>query len=70
MANAQGNGTRDIIVRPAPGRSCRSARNWNMPRRGSARLKRREAKHIYYSLSDTHLLRLVESAMEHAPAKQ
>jgi hypothetical protein len=33
-------------------------------------LERREAKHLYYSLSDTHLLRLVESAMEHAPAKQ
>jgi ArsR family transcriptional regulator, lead/cadmium/zinc/bismuth-responsive transcriptional repressor len=28
--------------------------------------RRREAKHIYYSLSDTHILRLVESAMEHA----
>jgi ArsR family transcriptional regulator, lead/cadmium/zinc/bismuth-responsive transcriptional repressor len=25
--------------------------------------RRREAKHIYYSLSDTHVLRLVESAM-------
>ena len=28
--------------------------------------RRREAKHIYYSLSDTHVLRLVESAIEHA----
>jgi ArsR family transcriptional regulator, lead/cadmium/zinc/bismuth-responsive transcriptional repressor len=27
--------------------------------------RRREAKHIYYSLSDTHILRLVESAIEH-----
>ena len=26
--------------------------------------RRREAKHIYYSLSDTHVLRLVESAIE------
>jgi ArsR family transcriptional regulator, lead/cadmium/zinc/bismuth-responsive transcriptional repressor len=28
--------------------------------------RRREGKHVYYSLSDTHVLRLVESAMEHA----
>lgn len=28
--------------------------------------RRRKAKHIYYSLSDIHVLRLVESAMEHA----
>jgi ArsR family transcriptional regulator, lead/cadmium/zinc/bismuth-responsive transcriptional repressor len=28
--------------------------------------RRRAAKHIYYSLSDIHVLRLVESAMEHA----
>lgn len=27
---------------------------------------RREAKHIYYSLSDIHVLRLVESVMQHA----
>jgi ArsR family transcriptional regulator, lead/cadmium/zinc/bismuth-responsive transcriptional repressor len=27
---------------------------------------RREARHIYYSLSDIHVLRLVESVMEHA----
>jgi ArsR family transcriptional regulator, lead/cadmium/zinc/bismuth-responsive transcriptional repressor len=27
---------------------------------------RREAKHIYYSLSDIHVLRLVASVMEHA----
>jgi ArsR family transcriptional regulator len=32
--------------------------------------RRREAKHIYYSLSDTHVLRLVESAMEHAAERQ
>jgi ArsR family transcriptional regulator, lead/cadmium/zinc/bismuth-responsive transcriptional repressor len=32
--------------------------------------RRREAKHIYYSLSDTHVLRLVESAMEHAGERQ
>jgi ArsR family transcriptional regulator, lead/cadmium/zinc/bismuth-responsive transcriptional repressor len=28
--------------------------------------RRREAKHIYYSLSDFHVLRLVESVVEHA----
>ena len=32
--------------------------------------RRREAKHIYYSLSDTHILRLVESAIEHAAERQ
>jgi DNA-binding transcriptional ArsR family regulator len=32
--------------------------------------RRREAKHIYYSLSDTHVLRLVESTMEHAAERQ
>jgi ArsR family transcriptional regulator, lead/cadmium/zinc/bismuth-responsive transcriptional repressor len=32
--------------------------------------RRREAKHIYYSLSDTHVLRLVESAMEHAAERR
>ena len=32
--------------------------------------RRREAKHIYYSLSDTHVLRLVESAIEHAAERQ
>jgi ArsR family transcriptional regulator len=32
--------------------------------------RRREAKHIYYSLSDTHVLRLVESAVEHAAERQ
>jgi ArsR family transcriptional regulator, lead/cadmium/zinc/bismuth-responsive transcriptional repressor len=32
--------------------------------------RRREAKHIYYSLSDAHVLRLVESAMEHAAERQ
>jgi ArsR family transcriptional regulator len=31
--------------------------------------RRREAKHIYYSLSDAHILRLVESAMDH-PAER
>jgi len=28
--------------------------------------RRREAKHIFYALSDAHVLQLVESAMEHA----
>ena len=28
--------------------------------------RRREAKHIYYSLADTHVLELVQSAIEHA----
>jgi ArsR family transcriptional regulator len=32
--------------------------------------RRREARHIYYSLSDSHVLRLVESAMEHAAERQ
>jgi ArsR family transcriptional regulator, lead/cadmium/zinc/bismuth-responsive transcriptional repressor len=32
--------------------------------------RRREAQHIYYSLSDTHVLRLVESAIEHAAERQ
>jgi DNA-binding transcriptional ArsR family regulator len=32
--------------------------------------RRREARHIYYSLSDTHVLRLVESAIEHAAERQ
>src|SRR3984893_10830380 len=32
--------------------------------------RRREAKHIYYSLSDTHVLHLVESTMEHAAERQ
>jgi len=32
--------------------------------------RRREAKHIYYSLSDTHVLRLVESTMEHVAERQ
>lgn len=31
--------------------------------------RRREAKHIYYSLSDTHVLRLMQSAIEHAAEK-
>ena len=32
--------------------------------------RRREAKHIYYSLSDIHVLHLVESAMEHAAERR
>jgi DNA-binding transcriptional ArsR family regulator len=32
--------------------------------------RRREAKHVYYALSDTHVLRLVQSAMEHAAEEQ
>ncbi len=32
--------------------------------------RRRKAKRIYYSLSDGHVLHLVESAMEHAAKKQ
>jgi ArsR family transcriptional regulator, lead/cadmium/zinc/bismuth-responsive transcriptional repressor len=32
--------------------------------------RRREAKHMYYSLSDTHVLRLVESALEHAAERR
>jgi ArsR family transcriptional regulator len=32
--------------------------------------RRREAKHIYYSLSDFHVLHLVESAVEHAAEPQ
>jgi ArsR family transcriptional regulator, lead/cadmium/zinc/bismuth-responsive transcriptional repressor len=32
--------------------------------------RRREAKHIYYSLSDIHVLHLVESAMQHAAERQ
>src|ERR1700751_786193 len=32
--------------------------------------RRREAKHIYYSLSDTHVLHLMESAIEHAAERQ
>ena len=28
--------------------------------------RRREAKHIYYALSDRHVLRMVQSAIEHA----
>jgi ArsR family transcriptional regulator len=31
--------------------------------------RRREAKHIYYALSDTHVLRLVRNALEHASEK-
>jgi ArsR family transcriptional regulator, lead/cadmium/zinc/bismuth-responsive transcriptional repressor len=32
--------------------------------------RRREAKHIYYALSDSHVLQLVKSAMEHAAERQ
>jgi ArsR family transcriptional regulator len=32
--------------------------------------RRREAKHVYYALSDTHVLRLVQSAMKHAAERQ
>lgn len=31
--------------------------------------RRREAKHVYYALLDTHVLHLVQSAMEHAAEK-
>lgn len=31
--------------------------------------RRREAKHIYYALSDTHVLGLVRNALEHASEK-
>ena len=31
--------------------------------------RRREAKHIYYALSDSHVLGLVENALEHASEK-
>jgi ArsR family transcriptional regulator len=32
--------------------------------------RRREAKHVYYALSDTHVLRLVQTAMKHAAERQ
>ena len=32
--------------------------------------RRREAKHIFYALSDTHVLQLMQSAMEHATESQ
>jgi ArsR family transcriptional regulator, lead/cadmium/zinc/bismuth-responsive transcriptional repressor len=32
--------------------------------------RRREAKHIYYALSDSHVLRLVQNAMKHAAEKE
>jgi DNA-binding transcriptional ArsR family regulator len=32
--------------------------------------RRREAKHIYYALSDSHVLRLVQNAMKHAAEKK
>jgi ArsR family transcriptional regulator len=32
--------------------------------------RRREAKHIFYALSDAHVLQLVQSAIEHAAERQ
>jgi ArsR family transcriptional regulator len=32
--------------------------------------RRREAKHVFYTLSDTHVLQLMQSAMEHATESQ
>jgi ArsR family transcriptional regulator len=32
--------------------------------------RRREAQHVFYALSDAHVLRLVQSAMKHAAEKQ
>jgi ArsR family transcriptional regulator len=32
--------------------------------------RRREAKHVYYALADSHVLRLAQSALEHAAEKQ
>lgn len=32
--------------------------------------RRREAKHIYYALSETHVLPLIQSAMKHTAEKQ
>lgn len=32
--------------------------------------RRREAKHIFYALSDAHVLQLVKSAMEHAAERR
>ena len=32
--------------------------------------RRREAKHIFYALSDQHVLRLMQSAIEHAAERQ
>jgi ArsR family transcriptional regulator len=32
--------------------------------------RRREAKHVYYSLSDSHVVELVQNALEHASEKQ
>ena len=31
--------------------------------------RRREAKHVYYALTDRHVLRLVQNAMKHAAEK-
>jgi DNA-binding transcriptional ArsR family regulator len=38
--------------------------------RGGLVKRRREAKHIYDALSDRHVLRLVQSAIEHAAEKK
>jgi DNA-binding transcriptional ArsR family regulator len=32
--------------------------------------RRREAKHVYYALTDRHVLRLVQTAIEHAAEKR
>jgi ArsR family transcriptional regulator, lead/cadmium/zinc/bismuth-responsive transcriptional repressor len=32
--------------------------------------RRREAKHIFYALADTHVLELVQSAMKHAAERR
>jgi DNA-binding transcriptional ArsR family regulator len=32
--------------------------------------RRRESKHVYYALSDSHVLQLVRNAIEHASEKQ
>jgi ArsR family transcriptional regulator len=32
--------------------------------------RRREAKHVFYALSDVHVLQLVQSAIEHAAERQ
>jgi ArsR family transcriptional regulator, lead/cadmium/zinc/bismuth-responsive transcriptional repressor len=32
--------------------------------------RRREAKHIFYALSDSHVLQLIQSAMEHSTERQ
>ena len=46
-----------------------SARLQNLHAAGLVK-RRREAKHIYYALSDTHVLRLVQNALEHASERE